>query len=217
MGKNFNEEDLSKMGLTKNPDGSYSKTKTVPQPRDKTPTLTKMVQNLMKPIGEKRLLQEVNPLFRKITLKLFGEPMAKQSVLQGKNFKTGAKIFYQPQKAIDRKSDYIKQIKEQLPKDFTPFMTVVFVRKFHCVYAPLKEFHKKKGKMESIREGKKYYKNTQPDLIDNLKKLVFDCLGKDKKTGVPLVLGNDGIIVGEDNTRKYYGIGGCIIIDLEGY
>ena len=70
--------------------------------------------------------------------------------------------------------------------------------------------------MDAIRNGEIFYKNTQPDLIDNLKKLIFDCLGKNKE-GIPLVLGNDGIIVGEDNTRKYYGMGGSILLTLTGY
>ncbi len=122
---------------------------------------------------------------------------------------------FQPKELEQRKQDYIKQIKEQLPKDFIPFETQVFVTKFHCVYSPLKGFSKKK--MNAIINGETFYKNTQPDLIDNMKKLIFDCLGKDKKTGVPLVLSNDGIIVGEDNTRKYFGTGGMIILELEGY
>ncbi len=121
---------------------------------------------------------------------------------------------FQPKELDERKDDYIRQLRAQLPKDFQPFMTEVFVTKFHCIYPPLKGFSKKK--MDAIRNGEIFYKNTQPDLIDNLKKLVFDCLGKNKE-GVPLVLGNDGIIVGEDNTRKYYGIGGSILLTLTGY
>lgn len=161
---------------------------------------------------EKNLIALANKNFfkRKLSLTLFGIPMAKQSV------RTSSGHFWQPQKTVDRKKQYIEQIKKQLPKDFIPFSEEVFVTRFHCIFPPLKSFHKEKGKMERIRNGEVFYKNTQPDLIDNLKKLAFDCLGKDKKTGIPLVISNDGIIVGEDNTRKYYGIGGCIIIDLEG-
>jgi Holliday junction resolvase RusA-like endonuclease len=173
--------------------------------------------------------KEVQPYpikFRKLSLNLFGVPMPKQSVRSfdtGKKTSTGKAVIgqYQPKDRDDRKKDYIEQIKNQLPKDFVPFETEVFVTKFHCIYPPLKSFQKIKGRMDAIREGAIFYKNTQPDLIDNLKKLVFDCLGKQKlKDGTwtaPLVLGNDGIVVGEDNTRKYYGIGGAILIELEGY
>jgi Holliday junction resolvase RusA-like endonuclease len=78
------------------------------------------------------------------------------------------------------------------------------------MYPPLKAFHKEKGKMEAIRNGEIFYKNTKPDLIDNLKKLVFDSMAG-------IVLKDDSIIVTENDTAKYYGVGGCIIITLEGY
>lgn len=214
--------------FTKNEDGTFSKKKTQLQPRDivesefkktllyKTNNFAKQIN---KTIAEKELelwdgitVHHNKDFPQTLTLKLFGIPMPKQSV---RSTKTGH--HFQPKKTVDRKKDYIRQIKEQLPKDFIPFIHEVHVRKFHCIYPPLKAFHKNKGKMEAIRNGEIFYKNTQPDLMDNLKKLVFDCLGKDKKTGVPLVLGNDGIVVTENDTAKYYGIGGAIIIELEGY
>jgi Holliday junction resolvase RusA-like endonuclease len=80
----------------------------------------------------------------------------------------------------------------------------------HFLYAPLKAFHKEKGKMEAIRNGKKYYKNTRPDLPDNMKKLVNDAMSE-------LVYKDDSIIVSEDDVKKYYSVGGCVIIVLEGY
>ena len=205
----MNQFDLN--NFQKNPDGTFSKKKTQLQPRD-----------IVKQQWDKTLLSKVNkvPLIvpeelskvhYKLTLKLFGIPMPKQSV---RSTTTGH--HFQPKKTVDRKKDYIRQIKEQLPKDFVPFTTEVHVRKFHCIYPPLKAFQKNKGKMEAIRNGEIFYKNTQPDLMDNLKKLVFDCLGKDKN-GIPLVLANDGIVVTENDTAKYYGIGGAIILELEGY
>ena len=216
--------------FTKNPDGTFSKKKTQLQPRDivkqqwdKT-LLSKVRRNgQVESIANKIVMNGVvinknnKGIYsidypHKLTLKLFGIPMPKQSV---RSTTTGH--HFQPKKTVDRSKDYKRQIKEQLPKDFIPFMHEVHVRKFHCIYPPLKAFHKKKGKMEAIRNGEIFYKNTQPDLMDNLKKLVFDCLGKDKKTGVPLVLGNDGIVVTENDTAKYYGLGGAIIIELEGY
>lgn len=141
----------------------------------------------------------------KLSLKLFGIPMAKQSV---RSTKTGH--HYQPKDTVDRKENYINQIIEQLPKGFVPFEKEIHVTKFHCIYPPLKAFHKIKGRMDAIRDGKVFYKNTQPDLIDNLKKLVFDSMAN-------IVFKNDGLIVTENNTAKYYGIGGAIIIEMEGY
>ena len=221
------KEQFNLNGFEEVSPGVFKKTKTVPQPREINIDKSKIDWN--KPMSIERQNVRVTgsviksiPPKRKLTLTLFGEPMPKQSV---RGYATGRKNangilivdHFQPQKTTDRKNDYIRQIKEQLPKDFIPFMVEVFVTKFHCIYPPLKAFHTKKGKMDAIRNGEIFYKNTQPYLIDNLKKLVFDCLGKDKKTKTPLVLGNDGIIVGEDNTRKYYGIGGCIILELKGY
>lgn len=228
--------DLS--GFILQGDGSYKKKSSCVQPRDLE---KKVAGNSYVSKGEAKHLEYISnveniniPIIkirkeplpkdyvesvkveRSITLTLFGIPMPKQSVRSFiKDDNTMG--YFQPQNTVDRKHDYIRQIKEQLPPDFVPFMTQVFVTKFHCIYPPLKSFHKEKGKMDRIRNGELFLKNTQPDLIDNLKKLIFDCLGKDKKTKLPLVLGNDGIIVGEDNTRKYHGIGGCIIIEMKGY
>lgn len=202
MSKNrFNEEDLHRMGLYW--DGKqYVKIKNVATQDAKLNT------SVVKPT---KVIDHANDNIRVLKLELFGIPMAKQSVRSTRNG-----LFYQPKESDERKQDYIRQIKQQLPKDFKPFTKQVFITKFHCIYPPLKSFHKKKGKMDAIRNGEIFYKNTQPDLIDNLKKLVFDCFGKDKKTKIPLVLDNDGIIVGEDNTRKYYGTGGMIIIEMKG-
>jgi Holliday junction resolvase RusA-like endonuclease len=46
-------------------------------------------------------------------------------------------------------------------------------------------------------------------VCDNLKKLVLDSMSE-------LVYSDDSIIWGEDNVRKYYGTGGCVIIEIEG-
>lgn len=193
MGTRFTESDLQKLGLQNNSDGTYSKKKTVPQPRE-------IKNNMNNSRFANRDMQ-----FRKISLKLFGIPMPKQSVRS-----TNSGHHYQPQKAVDRLKDYQKQIRDQLPKNFQRFETCVFVRKMHFMYPPLKAFHKEKGKMEAIRNGTKFYKNTVPDLPDNLKKLCNDAMSG-------LVYRDDCIIVGEDNIRKYYSVGGCIIIELEGY
>jgi Holliday junction resolvase RusA-like endonuclease len=141
---------------------------------------------------------------RKISLTLFGIPMPKQSVRSAKGH------FWQPAKMVERTKDYIRQISEQLPADFKMFEHEVHITKMHFVYPPLKAFHKIKGRMDEIRAGEIFYKNTRPDLPDNMKKLCLDSM-----TG--LVYKDDGLIVSEDNVKKYYGTGGCIIIEMEGY
>lgn len=199
MAKNFSEDDLNKMGLQQNPDGSYSKPKTVLQPRE----ITGITIN-----GNtgKVISVETQPLqpFRIVKLTLFGEPMAKQSVRFGPNGHA-----FQPKKKTDRKKDYQEQIRKQLPPDFVPFQTTAFITKLHFMYPPRKAFQKEKGKMEAIRTGKKFYKNSRPDM-DNLQKLLMDSLSD-------LVFADDSIIVGIDDMKKYYGIGGCVIIEMKGY
>ena len=206
MSKGFTQADLEKMGLKDNGDGTFSKGKTKPQPRE---VLNERERFNSMPDELKTRPMIPEECFRKIELTLFGIPMPKQSVRQGKN-KQGQTIFYQDKKKKERESDYVAQIKKQLPPGFKMFEECVFVRRMHFVYPPLKSFHKIKGTMEGLRNGKKIYKNTRPDLPDNLKKLVNDCLSG-------LVYRDDCIIVGEDDVKKYYGTGGCVIIILEGY
>lgn len=157
------------------------------------------------------------PEMRSVTLTLIGEPMPKQSV---RSFatgaftlsKTGKKIYtvqhYQPTEMITRTKDYISQIKQQLPKDFIRFESRVHVKMMHFIFTPLKSFSKKI--IGSISNGEIVYKETKPDLPDNLKKLVNDSMSE-------LVFKDDSIIVSEDNVKKYYGIVPCIKIELEGY
>lgn len=187
----FTEDQLAKMGLMMNPDGSYSK----------KPSATQQ-----KPLIDPQP-QPLNNM-RTVKICLFGEPMPKQSVRQGRT-PSGKIIFFQPTKMKNRVKDYQKQIKDQLPKDWVPFSEEVHVTKLHFVFAPLKGFSKVKGKMDAIRDGKRFYKTTKPDLMDNLKKLPFDAMSG-------LVYEDDGLVCTETDVAKYYGIGGCIIIELTG-
>lgn len=138
--------------------------------------------------------------FRTIELVLLGTPMPKQSVRLGKY---GA---YQPAKLVERKEDYIRQIKAQLPKDFIPFTKQVHLIKFHCVYPPKKSFSK--VIMDKIKNGEIIYKTTRAD-IDNIQKLVYDSMSG-------LVFKDDGLICTGNDFAKYYGLGGAIIIILKG-
>ena len=186
-------------GFTKLADGTYIKTKTVLQPREVE------YKKKMSTHRENIVVEGSAIGFKTITLTLFGVPMPKQSVRA-----TKSGHFFQPQITVDRKKDYQKQIREQMPPDFVMFDTEVHLTKFHCIFPPLKAFHKIKGRMDALRNGEIFYKNTKPDLIDNLKKLVFDSMSG-------IVCKDDSIIVTENDTAKYYGLGGCIIITLKGY
>ena len=194
MGKKhaFTEESLRAMGLIKLPNGQYSKAKSVQQPRE----IKKF---------EKDHIDDIKPNeeFRRISLVLLGEPMPKQSV---RSTKTGH--HFQPKKHVDRAKDYKRQIANQLPPDFIPFSQEVHITKYHFVYAPLKAFQKQKGVMEKIRNGEMVMKLTAGDL-DNLIKPVNDSMNE-------LVFKDDAIVHSIDGLKKYYGMGGCVIIELCG-
>ncbi len=219
----FTSDEFNRLNLIKNADGTYSmQGKAVKNDKIKS-VLPSKAGSLKERVG--KLQDEINnypdkvkwnppigPL-RKLSLKLFGVPMPKQSVRSyatGKRTKKGIYIVdhFQPQKTVDRNKDYIKQITEQLPVDFKPFEKRVHITKMHFVFPPLKEFSKKK--MNRIEAGEIIYKETRPDLPDNLKKLVNDSMSG-------IVYKDDNIIVSEDDVKKYYGTGGIILIDLEGY
>ena len=142
---------------------------------------------------------------RKLSLALMGEPMSKQSV---RSAIRGSKIIhFQPAKHTIRTKDYKFQIQAQLPNDFVMFQNEVHITKLHFIFGPLKKFSK--VIMDKIKAGEIVYKTTKPDLADNLKKLVNDSMSE-------IVYKDDSIIVSEDNVKKYYGLGGCIIIEMEG-
>ena len=198
---NYTEASLLALGLQKNADGTYSRPKTTPQPRETFTSLSKKdIDDFKKTII---ILKKTNEEFRKISLVLLGEPMPKQSV---RSTKTGH--HFQPKKYLDREKDYRRQIKEQLPKDFNMFTEEVQIVKMHFIYAPLKGFQKIKGMMERIRSGELIKKTTKPD-VDNLCKISFDSMSE-------LVFKDDALIHSVDGLRKYYGTGGCLIIELIG-
>jgi Holliday junction resolvase RusA-like endonuclease len=148
----------------------------------------------------------VSSSMHRITLSLFGTPMPKQSVRSFVN-KQGKIGTFQPKEMTDRMKDYQRQITQQLPQGFSMFVKRVHIRKLHFVFPPLKSFSK--DTMTRIERGEIIWKETKPDLPDNLKKLVMDAMSG-------LVYKDDNIIVSEDDVKKYYGTGGMIIIELEG-
>ncbi len=207
----YTEDSLSKMGLVKDEKGNWYKPKTTPQPREaqilpkarRMSPSTSTLSALYKEQSYETYPLVPNECFRKISLVLLGEPMPKQSV---RSTKTGH--HFQPKKYIEREKDYRKQIKEQLPKDFNMFTQEVQIVKMHFIYAPLKGFQKIKGMMERIKSGELIKKLTKPD-VDNLCKITFDSMSE-------LVFSDDALIHSIDGLRKYYGTGGCIIIELIG-
>lgn len=198
----FNESDLLNLGLVFSEEqNSYIKKK-----------LDVLNKDLMI-YGEAKIHISVPIENRRLSLKLFGEPMPKQSVRSFCTKKLGPNGnhilgHFQPKEMDVRVKDYQRQIREQLPKDFIRFDARVHVTKMHFIFPPLKSFSRKI--MDSIEKGDIIYKETKPDLPDNLKKLVNDSMSD-------LVYRDDSIIVSEDNVKKYYGTGGLIIIELEGY
>lgn len=210
----FTEDTLRAMGLQRNTDGSYSKAKSVQQPREvlslkKRQNISygaiELVVKESYKTFEKDHIDAIKPNeeFRRISLVLLGEPMPKQSV---RSTKTGH--HFQPKKHVDRAKDYKRQIANQLPTDFIPFSQEVHITKYHFVYAPLKAFQKQKGVMEKIRNGEMVMKLTAGDL-DNLLKPVNDSMND-------LVFKDDAIVHSIDGLKKYYGIGGCVIIEMIG-
>ena len=101
---------------------------------------------------------------------------------------------YKPQKIVDYQLHIISLVKGQLPVGFEiiPAGSLIFIDKLHYQYAYPKAFSKKK------RQQDKIYKQTKPDLQDNLNKAFLDAL-----EGV--VYEQDQNIVCINNLEKYYG------------
>lgn len=139
---------------------------------------------------------------------IYGEPKAKQSAKFariGKFMKS-----YQPKEVINAeaniKMQIISQLKELFPEGFEVFTGSVAVSKLHYVFSPLKSFTKKKMKM--IEDGMLVYKDTKPDLSDNLNKMLFDAMQG-------IIYDNDSRVVSMDNVKKYYGTRPRIEIEIE--
>jgi len=216
----FSEKDLEKKGYIKQEDGTYSKQSNGSSSNKRTgPEKTQTDEVGELPLdfqgecestdrrgdtvldGSSEGCKEEKDISH-IELRLFGKPMAKQSVRQGRNGR-----FFQPKKYHDRIADYQEQIRNQLPDGFKMFEQEVVIEEFTVIFPPLKGF--KKSQMEKINRGEFIPKLTRPDLPDNLKKLPFDSMSG-------IVFKDDSLIWKELNTSKVYGTGGCIIIKLRG-
>jgi Holliday junction resolvase RusA-like endonuclease len=110
-----------------------------------------------------------------INLKILGIPQSKQSArfrIAGK----GKKAFvqsYQKKSVKDNERNIAFDVKSQLPLGFEPFSKPVGV-KVLFVFPPLASWSKKK--LALLESGETIYKETKPDLTDNLMKGLFDAM-----------------------------------------
>ena len=117
---------------------------------------------------------------------------------------------YQPA-AIEKATEHIKKqlmlLKANHNLDFLPFQKKIAIETMIFYFSPLKSFSKKK--LESISNGSIIYKETAPDLMDNLPKLLNDCLNK-------IFIEHDGKIVRGNNIFKCYSMKPGVFIKLKG-
>lgn len=129
---------------------------------------------------------------------ILGIPKPKQSARfyakKGKGGKTMIKS-YQKQEVKDAEKNMAFSVISQLPKGFVPYDEPIAVD-ILFVFPPLSSFSKKKK--SEIEFGAIYYKDTKPDLTDNLNKGVFDAL-----EGIVFV--NDSRIC-KISSKKIYGL-----------
>lgn len=160
--------------------------------------------------------------YRTIEFTLHTRPVPKQSIRFGilkitKGPRKGEVVLkdgqpitmpFKSKKITDKEKTFKWLIRSAIPTSFKPFKEIVHVEKMHYVYKIPTSFSKKL-RDDIILNGNICYKNTSPDLMDNLKKLLWDCMKG-------IVVEDDGIVVSEDNVKKYYGNEDKIVIKLRG-
>jgi len=137
------------------------------------------------------------------------EPQPKQSVRSRIAKRKDGKQYiahYQPKSKELYVENLADMAKKQLPLDFKMIEGIIHVAKLHYIYTVPKFFTKKQ--VEFVQSGGIIEKGTQPDIVDNLNKPLFDALQG-------IVYKNDGQITTIDNAKKYYGIESKIILELE--
>lgn len=126
------------------------------------------------------------------------QAIPKQSVRQGRG------VFYQDTKYLKYSRAIVKEVKNSLPDDFEILdgylkVTVVYV------FSPLKGMSKKDK--EYLENGGYIYKNTRPDVTDNLNKGLFDALQE--------VVYVDDSRISEITASKVFGKKAKIILKIE--
>lgn len=142
----------------------------------------------------------------KLHLKILGTPQPKQSA-RFRVQKFGNKTFvksYQKEEVVNQERNFAFDAKSQLPENFQLFSGPVKLRALF-VFPPLKSFSK--SKLNILASGGIIYKDTKPDLQDNLCKGVCDALEG-------IVFNNDSQIV-EVSSRKIYGTVPCVELIFE--
>lgn len=145
-----------------------------------------------------------------MVIEIKGEPKPKQSArfrVQKSN-KTGKDFVmsYQSKEVKQSENNIRSQVISQLPLDWQPLKGKVVIKKLHYVFAPLKSMNKRD--LSLIAGGGTIFKDTKPDLTDNLNKGLFDAL-----EGILYI--NDSQICSLDNVKKYYGFTPKTIIEIE--
>lgn len=128
---------------------------------------------------------------------IIGTPKAKQSArFRAITSKKTGKTFvssYQKKEVVENEKNIAFDVKSQLPLGFVPFDQAIGVQILY-VFPLLSSFTKKQKKI--IDAGGIIYKDTKPDLTDNLNKGLFDaCEG--------ILYTNDSRICKVESTKIY--------------
>ena len=142
-----------------------------------------------------------------IEITILGEPSSKQSARfriaknkAGKQFISS----YQPKEIVNKEATIAAVVQSQLPKDFIPFDCPIMATVSYIFPIPKSM---PKSKVKAITEGNIVYKDTKPDLSDNLNKGLFDALA-----GIVYI--NDSRVVSL-MAVKYYGLVPKTIISFQ--
>lgn len=114
---------------------------------------------------------------------------------------------YQVRKVVNWKAQARQQMISQLPADFTPFVKPLMIKDLTYVFPIPKSFPK--YKIGTIKDGFKIYKETRPDLMDNLSKSLWDCC-----EGI-LFLNDSQIVSHKGELCKIYGFKPRIEFEIE--
>lgn len=131
-----------------------------------------------------------------LKLVIKGVPQPKQSA-RFRIVKTKDKQFvqsYQSKEVVDNERNIAFDIKSQLPIDFIPFSSAIGMKAIF-IFPPLSSWPKKK--IQELSQGSVIFKDTKPDLTDNLMKGLCDAM-----SGIVFI---DDAKIAEVKTRKIYG------------
>ena len=132
-----------------------------------------------------------------IEFKILGIPQSKQSArFRIAKKKSGANFImsYQKKSVKDTERNIAFDVKSQLEKGFIPYNEPIAVEVLF-VFPPLKSWSKKK--IAQLESGAIMYKETKPDLTDNLMKGLFDAMN-----GIVFI---DDARICEVKSKKIYG------------